>query len=74
MFKQPDRIKQAYTSKGLTPPKWKWLHTQAFHNTASAIMEKMKKWWLTKEEKNKAYMFTMAKLWRNKSVNKSHRK
>lgn len=74
MFKQPERIKKEYTSKGITPPKWKWEHTQAFHNMASAIMKGMMKWWLTKEEKGRAYMITMAKLWRNKAVNKSHRK
>lgn len=65
-------IKKIYTSKWLTPPKWKWEHTTAFHKIASAIQEQDKKGWLTKEEKNKSYAIAMSKLWRNKAVNKSH--
>lgn len=72
VFKQSKSIKNAYTSKWLTPPKWKWEHTLKFHKMASSIMEWMKKGWVTKKEKSIAYATAMKKLGRNKAVNKSH--
>jgi len=69
---QGKTIKKVYTSKWLTPPKWKGEHTVKFHKIASAIMKSESKWWITKEEKKIAYATAMKKLWRNKAVNKSH--
>lgn len=69
---QSKTIKKTYTSKGLTPPKWKWEHTLAFHKQRSAMMKEMSKWWLTKEEINIASATAMKQLWRDKAVNKSH--
>lgn len=66
-FKQPARIKKAYTSKGLTPPKGRGIHTQKFHNMASAMMAEG-------TPKKIAYATAMKKLGKNKAVNKSHRK
>ena len=57
-------IKKLYTSKGLTPPKGKGLHTKKFHEIASSVM--------AKGGNVNPYAVAMAKLGRNKAVKKSH--
>jgi hypothetical protein len=67
-------IKKLYTSKGITPPKGKGIHTTAFHKQASAIMKSESKGGLTETEKKIAYATAMKNLGRNKAVKKSHQR
>lgn len=60
-----EAIKKLYTSKGLTPPKGKGIHTFAFHKVASRLMKEGKV--------DNPFAVAMAQLGRNKAVNPSHR-
>ena len=59
-------IKKLYTSKGLTPPKGKGMHTKKFHEIASAVM--------AQKTAYNPYAVAMAKLGPEKAVNPSHRR
>ena len=61
-----EKIKQMYRKEGLTPPKGKGMHTEAFH---SCVIEYLKKGMSYPEAAKRC----MGGLGRNKAVNPSHR-
>ena len=68
-----NRVNKAYDEAGVTPPKGKGVHTVAFHERATKIMESMKKSGKP-VNRNMAYAIAMKQLGKEKSVLKDHRK
>jgi hypothetical protein len=60
-----EQIKKLYTDAGLTPPKGKGIHTEAFHRCVVSVMKK--------GGADDPHAICMAQLGRDKSVKKAHR-